>query len=216
MGSVVAEVPSASTVIESSKIPPRRFLDAAMKGRAYEFTADYESLLLKLGEDPRFILAEPEVVASKVKSMLRNNQVVKNTASVLDSLHNELNPNLWQEATIAGLDSKPVKAKNTHSYSSGGGGSSYATNTKPTSTIERITAQWEGLATEHKVSVGLSYILAAMTAVTAVSRLAHAVEKDPEGKNKMNVSNVMVGTFSALLAAGMAYLGHAQFKAAVR
>ncbi len=84
-----------------------------------------------------------------------------------------------------------------------------------TSTIKRITTQWEGLATEHKVSMGLSCLLAGMMAISSVTQLTKAVQTDEQGHRHVNASHLLMGGVSALLTAGMLYLTHAQFKGAV-
>lgn len=208
-----------SSVFANPNLNPDRFYVAAMKGRLQPLPEQYTDLLKKLGEDSRFAtIEETDELVGAVKELLRSGKRLGAAENVIGELHQKLNLNLGLDVVVPGVDLAPVKAKKPtgmSSYSSSSGGS-YTASTKPASTIERITSQWKGLATHDQVSIGLSYILAAMTAVSAASRFRHATYQDEKGSMHVNMSNVMYGIVSTLLAAGMVYLGHSQYKAAVR
>lgn len=179
-----------------------------------------------IGSDARFAHLDPTALFNTAKRILGNKP--KDTHTAVTMMHDMLigggktdihlakilnsgeAPQAAEEAIVKELYSAEVKPSYSPSYSS------THTPSRPTSTIERMTAQWEGLATEHKVSVGLSCLLAGLMAISSVTQFAHAVDTDAEGKRHVHASNIIMGGVSALLTAGMLYLTHAQVRGVTR
>lgn len=181
------------------------------------------SLCEAIAGDARFASLDRQAVKRAVDAITGTSEgEIKDIGKYVETAYSmAAKPAPWQatQKVVEAVKAEPIdpipNKPRAHSGSYSGGGS-HSSPAKPVSTIERISGQWTELATEHKIGIGMSCICAAMAAISSVSRFANSVQKDEQGKNHVVGSNLFWGTTSALLAIGMAYLGHAQFKAVAR
>lgn len=142
-------------------------------------------------------------------------QRIKSGKSVLETIMGDidrstlLSPTETAEAATVYASKKP-----TPTYSTSGSSGYHNVTTKPKTAIETFTAQWEGMATEHKVSTGISAILAAMMIVSSAAQMRQSFNKDEQGNTHFNSKSFAWAAAQALLGIGVGYLTHSQFKVA--